>query len=116
MALDPFEADLELQRYHRAQLREYTLWVADGDIRVGNALAYRAGDAVPASNVDEDGRVILARHTCGTHAPCGHQGEPIDWGEVGMVRRVDTRENDDKPARIDDAKPVHDDDSEGGND
>lgn len=33
------------------QTAEYSRWVANQDIFVGNALAYRTGDPVPASNV-----------------------------------------------------------------
>jgi hypothetical protein len=38
-----------------AQTKEYGTYVATQDIYVGVALAYRAGDAVPASNVEAHG-------------------------------------------------------------
>jgi hypothetical protein len=52
---DPFTADPELQAYHAAQVKEYSTYVATQDIHVGNALAYRAGDPVPVSNVEKHG-------------------------------------------------------------
>lgn len=38
-----------------AQTKEYGTWTATQDIYVGVALAYKAGDPVPASNVEAHG-------------------------------------------------------------
>lgn len=55
----------ELEAYKAGQLVEYSKWVAKNDIYAGNALAFRAGDAVPTSTVetqgyDKNGMVELA--------------------------------------------------------
>ena len=52
---DPFTADQEFQDYLAAQAKEYGTYIATADIYVGNALAYRAGDPVPVSNVEKHG-------------------------------------------------------------
>lgn len=52
---DPFTADEELAAYQAAQTEEYGTYVATADIYAGNALAYRAGDPVPVSNVEKHG-------------------------------------------------------------
>lgn len=41
----------ELDDYAKAEKAEWGTWTATTDIVFGNALAYRAGDPVPASNV-----------------------------------------------------------------
>lgn len=41
----------ELDDYDKAVAAEWNVWTATTDIPFGNALAYRAGDPVPASNV-----------------------------------------------------------------
>ena len=51
----PFDTPAELEEYRQKQLREYSEWVATVDIFVGFALAYRAGDPVPSSNVAAHG-------------------------------------------------------------
>lgn len=40
------------------QAKEYGQYVAAQDIHVGYALAYRAGDPVPASNVNANGYLV----------------------------------------------------------
>lgn len=49
------EVPSELDEYKRAQLAEYTQWVASQDIYAGTALAFRKGDPVPASTVKAQG-------------------------------------------------------------
>lgn len=46
------EQDPELAELRQAQQDEYNTWVAKVDIPHGAVLAYRAGDPVPASNVE----------------------------------------------------------------
>lgn len=45
----------ELTAYQKAQIDEYSEWVAAQDIYAGLALAYREGDPVPKSNVVAQG-------------------------------------------------------------
>ena len=50
--------------WRASQVEEYSAWVAATDIMHGNALAYNAGDPVPASNVkqyDYDTRGLVRR-------------------------------------------------------
>lgn len=44
-----------MESYRRAQLAEYSKYVATQDIYAGLALAYRKGDPVPVSNVEAQG-------------------------------------------------------------
>lgn len=43
----------ELAERHAAHLKEWGTWVATQDIPYGGVMAYRAGDAVPAANVEK---------------------------------------------------------------
>jgi hypothetical protein len=45
----------ELDERRAAQQKEYGQYTAKEDIYVGTALAYRKGDPVPASNVEQHG-------------------------------------------------------------
>lgn len=81
----------------RAQLqREYGQWEAATDISTATGLAYAAGHPVPASNVDEDGRVVLARHQCDGDPACGGSArdrcerfnEPTHWTAPGAAVKV----------------------------
>lgn len=50
--------------WRASQVEEYSQWEAAGDIYHGNALAYTAGDPVPASNVvahDYDAQGLVRR-------------------------------------------------------
>lgn len=59
--------DTELVEFRRAQQVEYGTWVAATDIYHGTAMAYRAGDPVPVSNVERHGYVdaglVVKRNT-----------------------------------------------------
>lgn len=80
------------------QASEYGGWVAATDIRApSGALAYAPGHPVPASNVDDDGRVVLARHQCNLDDGCvpvpGQRcelfNEPTVWTDEGAARRLE---------------------------
>ena len=79
----------------RAQRGEWGQYRATTDVRTTNgALAFAAGHPVPASHVDDEGRVVLARHQCDGDPDCGGDpdarcdrfNEPIEWSEPGSVR------------------------------
>jgi hypothetical protein len=62
--------DAALEEYRKAQAEEYGTWIAAEPINAGTALAYNAGDPVPASNVDrlgyaDDGRVVKRSSAAG---------------------------------------------------
>lgn len=53
---DPFDGDVEVAELHAARLKEWSKWEAREDIHTDDGvLAYTAGHAVPASNVERHG-------------------------------------------------------------
>lgn len=51
----PTAPDAAARDLMAAQAKEYSTYVATQDIYIGTALAYRAGDPVPVSNVERHG-------------------------------------------------------------
>lgn len=81
--VDPAAHSVEERRKARAV--EYGTWVATQDITVGGALAYRAGDPVPASNVethgyDKDGLVAKTSTKAGQRAAAGQPANTTPEG------------------------------------
>lgn len=74
------------------QADEYGQWVAATTVTTpAGAVVYAPGHPVPASNVDEDGRVVLGRHQCDTEHPdqpdrCDKFNQPSLWSQPGAVR------------------------------
>ncbi|SRR6266567_5288463 len=76
----------------RAQIEhDYGQWEAGQQILVGNALAYDVGHPIPASNVDDEGRVVLDRHYCAGHENnrCSDFNKPVRWSDPGVAVRAE---------------------------
>lgn len=77
---------------HRLQLQygEYGQWIARFDLHDDSgALQFAAGHPIPAEMVDEQGRVVTARHRC-HHTPdvrCELFNTPEGWSEPGAAVR-----------------------------
>jgi hypothetical protein len=81
---DPYAEDPALREFAEAQAKEWGEWVATGDIKVGNVLAARRGDAIPIDNVkrhgyDRDGLVVKRNSKEGREIT----GEPEPTKPVG---------------------------------
>ncbi len=85
--------------WRASQVEEYGSWVAAQDIYHGNALAYTAGDPVPASNVkqyDYDVQKLVVRPK-GWEDPVPGDGiEDAPNAAPADVSTVETQERDEK--------------------
>jgi hypothetical protein len=88
------------QERRKAQVDEYGTWRAAEEVYTDlGAMIYHKGMAIPASNVDDEGRVVVGRHYCPglgchrhddptTEAQCDLHNEITDWSEPGVAVRV----------------------------